>query len=111
MVSILCTQGELTVGTMLQVCVSNVAELTAKTFIGGEGDFIVKQNWFLCVSLIPTSLSVPRQVQIVRLGFRQPVCSYPRSHDSFSLRGRQLTLALKSLPCLEVRVVGLVTTC
>ena len=36
---------------MLQICVSSVAELPAETFIGGEGDFIVKQNGFLSLSL------------------------------------------------------------
>ena len=44
MVSILCTQREVTVGKMLQICVSSVAELPAETFIGGEGDFIVKSK-------------------------------------------------------------------
>lgn len=47
MVSSLCSQREVTVATMLRICVSSVTELPAETFIGWEGGFIVKQNRFL----------------------------------------------------------------
>lgn len=59
---ILCAQRGAAVETKPQIYVSSVTEF--------PGGFIVKQNFFLSLSFIPTNLYLPRRVQIVCPGFR-----------------------------------------
>ena len=79
MVSILYTQREDTVGTMLQICVSSVAELPAETFIG-EDDFIVKQNLFLSLTHADILVSV-KTCSNCLCRIKTPVCLYPGDLD------------------------------